>query len=187
MLDRKTIEQIGVQVSGAMAQMQEQMKKMSPEQRAMMEKMMGKMGAVRGEKAEPVQITYKKIGSGVVNGRACTKYEGMLEGQKLSEICAAPPESLNLTPEDFAVVGKMTAVFEDMAKIMGQQLFTANQSMKLFDKQIDGMPIEFIQFQSGQPASKFELRDSSRQNFSDADFSPGDAKEVKMPIGPGNN
>ena len=186
-LDRKTIEQIEVQVTGAMAQMQEQMKKMPPEQGAMMEKMMGKMGAMRGEKAKPVQIAYKKIGSGMVNGRACTKYEGMLEAEKLAEICAAPPQSLDLTPEDFAVVEKMTAVFEDMAKMMGQHLFTPNQSMKLSDKQIDGMPIEFIQFQSGQPASKFELKDSSRQNFSDADFSPGDAKEVKMPLGSDNN
>lgn len=183
-MDRKTIENLSQQIGGAMAKMQEQMKNMSPEQRAMMEKMMSKMGNVRGAGTPPPSIDYKEIGSGNVNGRACTKYEGTRSGQKISELCAASPESLNLNKADFAVIEKMTTALEGVMKSMGQLPFMRARGLTLFDKQINGIPVEQTHFESGKPVSKFELKDSTRQNFSDADFSTGDAKQVEMPLGP---
>src|SRR5512144_778073 len=74
-IDEQMMKQMGEQMSGAMAQMQAQLKNMPPEQRAMMEKMMkGKMPQAA---AAAPKTVYTAKGSGSVNGFSCTKYEGM--------------------------------------------------------------------------------------------------------------
>ena len=183
-LDRKTMQEIADKLGGAMAQMQEQMKKLTPEQRAMMEKLMAKMGGMRAGQDTPApEIVFKKTGPGSVNGRECSKYDGLLDGQKVSELCAAPADSLNLSPSDLAVFEKMAGAFEQMTKSLRQIPYFRTASPKLFDKQIDGIPVQQIQFENGQQVSRFEFKDSTRRNFSDADFSVGDAKLVEMQLG----
>jgi hypothetical protein len=183
-IDRKTMQEINEKVGGAMAQMQEQMKKMTPEQRAMMEKLMGRMGGTRqGQPPSPPETVFQKTGPGNVNGRDCTKYDGLSEGQKISELCAAPPDSLNLTSSDLAVFEKMGAIFEEMTKSLRQLPYFRSSSPKLIEKQIDGIPVQQIQFENGQQTSKLEFKDSARRSFSDADFSVGDAKLLEMPTG----
>ena len=74
------MKQLAQQMSGMMAQMQAAMKNMTPEQRAMMEKMMkGKMPQAA---AAAPKTVYTAKGSGSVNGFSCTKYEGDLSGEK---------------------------------------------------------------------------------------------------------
>ncbi|MCW5981597.1 MAG: hypothetical protein KIT09_26165 [Bryobacteraceae bacterium] len=178
--DRKTIRELSDKIGGAMAQMQEQLKKMSPEQRAMVEKMMGKMG---GAPAAPPPVTFTRTGADAVNGRPCVTYDGVQGGEKISEVCAAAPAALNLTPADMAVFEKMTSLFDELMTSMRQLPFLRSVGLKLVDKQIDGIPVRQVQFESGRPASRFEIQDSSRRDFSDADFSVGEARRVELDFG----
>ncbi len=117
-IDEQTMQQMGQQMSAAMAQMQAAMKNMTPDQRAMMEKMMkGKMPQAA---AAPPKTVYTAKGSGSVNGFSCNKYEGDLSGVKESEVCAALPAQIKLTPADLADFRKDEGVLQLPGQCVGQ-------------------------------------------------------------------
>jgi hypothetical protein len=185
-MDRETIAEMDKKVSSAMAQMEEQFKKMTPEQRAMMEKMMGKkLGQMMGGGApEPPPMTYRETGSGAVHGRACKKYDVLRGDEKVSELCAASPQSLELGSQEMALLDRMRVVFEDMTKSLRQLPGAGRFQVNFGGKHIDGFPIEQVMYTDGQPVSRFEFQDAARRSLSDADFSTGDAKKVEMPLSP---
>jgi len=88
-LDKKTyveinkaqMEQMSGQMNSAMAQMQEQMKNMPPEQRAMVEQMMQGRG-MPGPAAAAPKVEYRQAGTDKVGQWTCTKYEGSVAGPK---------------------------------------------------------------------------------------------------------
>jgi hypothetical protein len=96
---------LGQQMNAAMA-MQEQMKNMPPEQRAMIEQMMKARGGLRGmpPTAQEVRVEYKPAGSDQVGQWSCTKYEGFRGQEKVAEVCAVDPKEFGLTPSDFEVI-----------------------------------------------------------------------------------
>ena len=175
------MKQMAEQMSGMMAQMQAAMKNMPPEQRAMMEKMMkGKMPQAA---AAAPKTVYTAKGSGSVNGFSCTKYEGDLSGVKESEVCAALPAQIKLTPADLQI-------FEKMKQFSSSSLSAlANSPVKIsvpsgygFEEGYEGLPIQKTDFENGQATKRSELKSITRTNFTDADFSLGDAKKVELPI-----
>lgn len=179
-IDEETMKQMAAQMSGMMAQFQAQMKNMTPEQRAMMEKMMkGKMPQAA---AAAPKTVYTAKGSGSVNGFSCTKYEGDLSGVKESEVCAALPAQIKLTPADLQI-------FEKMKQFSSTLLSTlANSPVKIsvprygFEEGYEGFPIQKIDFDNGQATKRSELKSITRTNFTDADFSLGNAKKVELPV-----
>ncbi|MEQ1573196.1 MAG: hypothetical protein ABL993_03015 [Vicinamibacterales bacterium] len=91
-MTRAQVQQMGQQVSGAMAAMQAQMANMPPEQRAMIEQMMRGRGAgmpgMPGATA-PAKIEYRRSGADKVGQWACNKYDGYREQEKV--VTSAPP------------------------------------------------------------------------------------------------
>jgi hypothetical protein len=78
-IDQQTIDQMSGQTSAATAQMQAQMKNMTPEQRAMVEQMMkgrGLPGVASSAVTSAARTTYTSKSGGSANGFPCTKYEG---------------------------------------------------------------------------------------------------------------
>ncbi len=186
-MDRKAMAEMGEKISSAMAQMQEQLKKMTPEQRAMMEKLMGKkLGEMMGggEPAEPPPMSYRETGAATVHGRACKKYDVFRGEEKVAELCAARPESIELGPEEMALFEKMKGVFDDMAKSLRRLPGMTRFQVDFAAKPVDGFPIQQVVFSEGRPATRFEFRDAARRSFSDADFSTGDARKIESPMGP---
>ena len=105
-----TAEQLrktGEMMSGMMAQMQEQLKALPPEQRAMAEKMMaGKMPGMAEPAAEPkIESTGKRE---TINGFPCTEYRVARDGAVKQELWVTDWNNLGLEASDFKV-------FEDMA------------------------------------------------------------------------
>jgi hypothetical protein len=180
-IDEQTMNQMAEQMSGAMAQMNAAMKNMPPEQRAMMEKMMkGKMPQAA---AAPPKTVYTAKGSGSINGFSCTKYEGDLSGAKESELCAAVPTQLKLSASDMQIFDKMRQFSSTLLSAL------ANSPVKIsvpsgygFDQGYEGFPIQKTEFENGQETKRGELKSITRTNFTDADFSVGDAKKVELPI-----
>lgn len=186
-MDKKAMAEIEEKVSSAMAQMQEHLKNMTPEQRAMMEKLMGKkMGEMMagGAPSEPPPLSYRETGTAAVHGRPCKKYDVFRGEEKVSELCAARPEALELGPEEMALFEKMRVVFEDMTKSLRRLPGMTRFQVDFAAKPVDGFPIQQVVFDEGRPATRFEFHEAARRNFSDADFSTGDAKKVESPMGP---
>src|SRR5581483_10007160 len=111
-MTKADVDRLGGQMSAMMAQMQEQMKNMPPEQRARMEAMMRGRGAP-GAGAAP-KTTYKKIGSDTVGKWKCDKYEGYQGDKKVSELCTVEPSVLGFTAADFQVTKELAQFFGSM-------------------------------------------------------------------------
>jgi len=165
--DRKTysemtkadVERLGSQMSSAMAQMQEAMKKMSPEQRVMMESMMkGRMAAV-GAPAQPT--TYKKVGTGTVGRWTCDRYEGYRNDQKTSELCTVDPSVLGFVPGDFEVSRKLAEFFKKLVPQNAEDLFSLG---KPDEGGFSGVPVRRV-FSMGQRQITTETADVTRQSF----------------------
>jgi Domain of unknown function (DUF4412) len=119
-MDKAQMQQMAGQASAAMAQMQERMKNMSPEQRAMMEKMMG--GKVPGGMGTPgTADTWESKDTGksdTVEGRKCRLWTLSRNGKLFEELCVVPFSSLP-GKEDFEKTFKELAeAFSEMTKGM---------------------------------------------------------------------
>lgn len=180
-IDEETMKQLGQQMSAAMAQMQAAMKNMPPEQRAMMEKMMkGKMPQAA---AAAPKTVYTAKGSGSINGFSCTKYEGDLSGVKESEVCAALPAQIKLTPADLQIFEKMKQFSSTLlSSLANSPVHISVPSGYGFEEGYEGFPIQKIDFENGQATKRSELKSITRASFSDADFSLGNAKKVEIPL-----
>jgi hypothetical protein len=180
-IDEETMKQMGQQMSAAMAQMQAAMKNMPPDQRAMMEKMMkGKMPQAA---AAAPKTVYTAKGSGSVNGFSCTKYEGDLSGVKESEVCAALPAQIKLTPADLQIFEKMKQFSSSLLSALANSpVHISVPSGYGCEEGYEGFPIQKIDFENGQATKRSELKSITRTNFTDADFSLGNAKKVELPI-----
>ena len=180
-IDEETMKQLGAQVNSAMAQMQEQMKNLPPEQRAMMEKMMkGKMPQMA---AAAPRTVYTAKGGSSVNGFSCTKYEGMEGAQKVADVCAASASQIKLGVNDFQVFQKMKDFVSSLTSAMSNSPFYSNLAAgRYFENGIEGFPIQRIEYNNGKPSQRGELKSVTQASFSDADFSLGNAKKVELPI-----
>jgi hypothetical protein len=180
-IDDETMKQLGQQMAGMSAQMEAALKNLPPDQRAMAEKMMkGKMPQAA---AAAPKTVYTSKGSGSVNGFSCTKYEGDLSGQKESEVCAALPAQLKLTPGDLEIFEKMRQFSSSLISSLANSPMRASVPKGYgFDSGYEGFPIQRVDFENGQPTKRGELKSITRVSFTDADFSLGNAKKVELPI-----
>jgi hypothetical protein len=179
-IDEQTMKEMAQQMSGVMAQMEAQMKNMPPEQRAMMEKMMkGKMPQAA---ASAPKTVYTAKGSGSVNGFSCTKYEGVRGSEKEAEVCAALGAQLKLTPSDLQIFEKMKQFSASLTSALANSPVRVSVPTGSLEAGYEGFPIERVDFSNGQATKRSELKSVTRANFTDADFSLGDAKKVEMPI-----
>ena len=170
------------QMAGMMAQMQEQMKNMPPEQRKMMEDMMkGRGGAgMPGAQAAPARITYKRTGTGKAGQWACTTYDGFRGAEKVAEVCAAE-SGLDLTAADFQVVQQLADMMKSMAPQQREQLAVYGT----VDSQgFAGFPVRRVTFRNGKPESTSELTEFRREAIPAAVFAaPAGFKKQDMGMG----
>lgn len=107
--DQVTLQQMSQQMNAMFEQMKSKMADMTPEQRAMMEKMMQpKVGAEGGPKLE-VKATGEKS---TIEGKSCTKYEVWVEGERTSEVWVTSWSVAQASKEDFAPMRDMAAFLE---------------------------------------------------------------------------
>lgn len=181
-IDEQTMQQMAQQMSGVTAQMDAAMKNMTPEQRAMMEKMMkGKIPQAAAPAAAPKTV-YTAKGSGSVNGFSCTKYEGMRGAEKVADLCAGVPAQLKLSASDMQIFEKMRQFAAGLTSSLANLPVRVNVPTGSLESGYEGFPIQRTDFENGQATIHGELKSITRANFSDADFSLGDAKKVEMPM-----
>jgi len=170
-ITKADMDRLAAQMSDAMAQMQQQLAKMPPEQRAQMEAMMKGRGMPGFGAAAPAAKTqYKKTGTDRVGKWTCDKYEGYDNGEKTSEICTVDPKALGFSMSDFAVSKQMAEFFnvEAFKRMMPnmKQMFSFGS---LEDQGYSGVPIRRTYTILGHQTTT-ELSEVSRQTFPDSVF-----------------
>jgi hypothetical protein len=186
-LTKADLEAFAAQMSGAMAQMQDMMKNLPPEQRAKYEAMMKARGGGAAGAAPAAKPEFKKVGTGTVGKWTCDKYEGYTNGQKTHEMCTVDPKALGLTPADFQVTRDMMEFFQAFQKLQpggGQpssQMFMLGAAQDGFS----GIPVRSVTTTNGHTVT-FEISDVSRQAFPESTFQvPAGYKKVDMTGGMG--
>lgn len=160
-LTKADVDQLGAQMSQAMAQIQKQLEGMPPEQRAQIESMMkGRMGGAGGLAPKPV---YKRTGTDTVGKWTCTKYEGYEGEAKTSEVCAVEPKTLGLTEADFAITKHFIEFFKRAIPAMATQAFGIGT---VAEQGFAGVPIRRTATVLGRQITT-EIMEVSRQTFPD--------------------
>ena len=177
-MTKADIDRASAQMSGAMAQLQEQMKNMPPEARARMEAMMqggrGMAGAIAGPPTE-----YKKVGTDTVGKWRCDKYEGTKNGEKASEMCTVEPSALGFAAADFDAPKQLAEWFSKMMPPGMDSLFRVGSAGS---NSFAGIPVRTVTFRNGTQQSVIEMTEASRQNFPDALFAvPAGYQKREMP------
>ena len=169
-ITKADVEAIGAQMAGAMAQMEQMMKGMSPEDRKRMEAMTkGKLGGAGA--AATAKTQYKKVGTDTVGKWTCDKYEGSRDGQKVQELCTVDPKALGFSAADFGVAKDMAAFFQKMLPPGASQMFKQPDLFQIGtpEQGFSGVPVRTVSLSGGQTTT-MEMTDVHRQAFSDSIF-----------------
>jgi hypothetical protein len=156
-MDRASMQKMAEQISPALKQMQEQLAKLPPEQRAQVEKMMGQ--SAPGATKEHTQEFRKTSRSEKVAGYTCNYVEMLEDGVKQSEFCVVPNGTLKGSADLMAAAQKMQAMLEDMLKTLDsplmKQMITRQQTNYA---QLGGIPVLTRRFEDGKATAETTLR-----------------------------
>jgi hypothetical protein len=118
-MTKEDLKRMAAQASDAIAKMQEKMKNMTPEQRAMMEKMMGSRipGGMGGDKADTWES--KNLGAtATVEGRKCQTWNVLRNGVPYEELCVVAYDTLPGKENLQKLFQEMAETFGDLGKAM---------------------------------------------------------------------
>lgn len=161
-ITRADAQQVGGMMQGAMAMMAEQLARMPPEQRRMMEQ---KMGAMMGGSAAVAAPTFTRAGTGRVGQWDCDRYDGHAGGQKVTEICTVAPEALGLVAADFAVLTKLSEFVRSMAPQLANQIVGLGTAEQGFS----GLPVRTASTIDGRTITS-QVTEVRRATFEDSIF-----------------
>jgi hypothetical protein len=166
-MTKAEMEQMGQQINGALAQMQEQLKNVPPEQRALVEQMMRARGGQVAAAPQPAKIEYRKTGSDKVGQWSCTAYDGYRGQEKVAAVCAVDPKDLGVTPADFEITRQLQEFMKTLAPQAADRIVALG---KAEDQGFAGIPIRRTQFKNGAVDSVSELTEFQRQAFPASTF-----------------
>jgi hypothetical protein len=145
-MDQAAIEGMAKRANAAMAQMQAQMKNMTPEQRAQMEKMMGGM-KMPGAADKPSVYDAKDTGkSDTVEGRKCRIWNLTQDGNVIDEMCVVSFSTLPGKEDMQKSMKQLAEAFAGFAKGMPGAADQAKVRTS-----IDGYPVRSRPWFNGKP------------------------------------
>jgi hypothetical protein len=153
-MDRATMKRMAEQMSPAIKQMQEQLAKMPPEQRAQMEQMMGGRG-MPGMAKKKQKLLRKTARTDKIGSYACTYVEQHEDGIKTEELCIVPPAAIKGTDELMAAARNMSKFVKEILESMNSPWLEqmVNDEVKDFDT-LGGIPVLSREFSGGKPVSE---------------------------------
>ncbi len=153
-LDRETIEAVGGVVDDAMSRMREELGKLPPEQRAMVEQMMGsKAGTMLGSGNAPRPITASDTGrSDEAAGRQCRIWELARDGEVFQELCVVDLSEVPGDEDIRALARRMNSVMQELSETLSKLGVNPRDFEAMRD--IDGYPVRVREVLNGEPAAK---------------------------------
>jgi hypothetical protein len=156
-MDRASMKRMADQINPGLKMLQEQMKNMTPEQRAQMEKMLGGRLPV-GDGSEARQEIKRTSRTDKINGYSCTYVEVREAGTLTDELCVAPGSALQGSDELMSAANKMSALMQDMMASMDapwlQQM--AQKQLQNFEA-LGGVPVLSRNYVDGKPQTETTL------------------------------
>jgi hypothetical protein len=162
-MTKAEVERLGGQMSDAMARMQEQLKNLTPEQRAMVEQLARSRGMGA---AATRRTTYRKVGTDTVGRWTCDKYEGYQDNQKTAELCTVDPSALGFVAADFEVSRKLAEFFKKLVPQNADNMFALG---KPDEQGFSGVPVKRV-FSVGPRQTTTEMTEVTRQSFPPSTF-----------------
>lgn len=172
-LDEPTMRRIGGQVAAARRQMEAQMANMPPEQRRMMQEMMGRMGQAPGAAPAVPRTQYRRTArSESAAGIACTVWEGLEGGRKTDEVCVAPVARVPGGTEMLAAMRQMGENMKKLNDALGMNFGDAVDEAWAQVNTLGGIPIIQREYEGGRLTSSAVLKSMRAMNVPAASFAP---------------
>lgn len=156
-LDRAAAKRMAEQINPALKQMQEQLARMPPEQRAQIEKMMGpQMAGMTRPKKRDIRRTAR---SQKVGGHSCSYVELLEDGAVSDELCVAAAGTVPGSQELLDAALEMSAVVKEMFSAIDAPWLkdAIGQQIGVYD-QIGGVPLQSRHYNAGNPVSETTLK-----------------------------
>lgn len=154
-MDKSSMNKFSHEMNSAMAQMDEAMKSMTPEEREMMKNMMkDKMPNIL-EHSEYIEPVLKNAGTDNVNGYECTKYDVYKGNVKTRQYCVTDWSNINGSEEIKTTMIKMSDFMEEFRKAFtsGTKLFDSSlefeRNVFLQMSKLKGFPVRTIDYEDG--------------------------------------
>jgi len=163
-IDKRDIDELSEEIGGAMEQMKEEMAKLPPEQRAMMEKMMnGRMPGVMGQDPAPRRI--EKGATEQIGDYACVNHTLYSGDDRLWEVCAGE-ESTGPFAEAMEAFRAMSDFTEQLREMAMQSPFGNMIETPFMELEaIGGVPIRVRTFADGRLQSESTLKSVTRRDL----------------------
>ncbi len=152
-ITRADAKRLGAALEEARSRMQEQLAKMSPEQRAMVERAMGGLAGASASASKPEPV--KAVATGAtdeVEGRSCREYDIVRGTKKIGGACVASWSSVGLTPADLQGLQKLAAFQREMLEQVSWLADAAagSEAFVLMDE-VGGFPVRVRTEENGEP------------------------------------
>jgi hypothetical protein len=160
-IDREAAEELGGTVKSALSQMEEQLAKLPPEQRKMVEEMMRDNPAMAGQvgAAAPAREARKTDETRTIHGFPCTRWDLYVGEAKEAELWVTPYGEVGLEKSDFAAFTSMAEFFQGLLEAVGDipgagELARQNPMDTI--SLIDGFPVLAHHLRGGEVESEME-------------------------------
>ena len=185
-IDEQAMHQMAAQVGDAMKQMEEMMKTLPPDQRAMAEQMMKQQMPALQSAPEAPSTLQKTGGSETINGYDCEHYK-VLQGEKIvREMCVAKWADIDGGSEAVEAMIGMGKFFESMhdafASGAGTNFMGKQQEVFAHMRQLGGYPVYAKDYdEAGMVESDSSLKSSQSESIDAAMFrSPEGYRRVEL-------
>ncbi len=178
-MDRAQAQAIAGKVNDAMSQMQEALKNVPEDRRAMVEQMMKQQ--MPQSAPELPKSTMRKTGDKATHaGFPCVKYEVLMDGRKVRELWVTDWNNIEGSQDVKATFEEMADFFRELMESFSGMAGAAGglpggNNMGFFEhmKELDGFPVITKEFNDdGSLGNEATLRSASRRTIDPEDFEP---------------
>lgn len=195
-MNKATAQELGGQVSSAMQQMQEALKNVPEDQRALVEQMMKKqMGAMQQKAPKGPAAELKKTGrTAEKNGYPCVEYETWVGGKKTHELWVTDWSNIEGSDEAADAFLEMANFFEEIMDTLSDETGLGGlidqagiQNTFTQMRDLDGFPVVTREFgDDGDLESESFLRSARRQTIDPDAFEPPSGYKRQEMFSPSN-
>lgn len=157
-MDRASMKRMADQINPALKQMQEQLAKMPPEQRAQVEKMLGDRMPVMSTQEQAQEIR-KTSRTGKAGGHACKYVEVRQGGVLTDELCVAPASALKGSQALMEAAANMSKLMQEMVGNLDAPWLSQliERQAANFDE-LGGVPVLTRHFSDGEATHETTLQ-----------------------------
>lgn len=153
-LDRQTIEAVGGVIDDAMSRVRQELARLPPEQRVMVEQMMGsRAGALMNPGGGPRPITASDTGrADEAAGHECRVWELSRDDQVFQELCVVDFSEVPGGEDLRALASRMSSLMQELSGTLSELGLNPRDFEAMWD--VDGYPVRVREVVEGQPAAK---------------------------------